>query len=109
MEAQAPAVGPWLYRCFTCRNNVALHDDVISTDFRGYHGRAYLFYRAMNITTGPNEDKQFVTGQYTVADVFCNECKETLGWKYVHASEEEQKYKEGKIILEKAKIVKETW
>ena len=30
-----------------------------------------------------------------------------LGWKYVEAFEESQKYKEGKFILEKAMIVKE--
>lgn len=30
-----------------------------------------------------------------------------LGWKYVEAFEESQKYKEGKFILEKAMIMKE--
>jgi hypothetical protein len=30
-----------------------------------------------------------------------------LGWKYETAYEESQKYKEGKYILEKAKVLKE--
>jgi hypothetical protein len=32
-----------------------------------------------------------------------------LGWKYEKAFEESQKYKEGKYILEKAKVMKENW
>lgn len=30
-----------------------------------------------------------------------------LGWKYEQAFEEEQRYKEGRFIVEKAKVVKE--
>ena len=50
-----------------------------------------------------------MTGLHTVADVCCSECGELLGWKYLRAYEESQKYKEGKIILEKFKIAKENW
>jgi hypothetical protein len=32
-----------------------------------------------------------------------------LGWKYERAYEASQKYKEGKFIFEKLKIVKENW
>ncbi len=41
-----------------------------------------------------------------MADVFCSDCQAYVGWKYEEAFEESQKYKEGKFILEKAKIVK---
>ncbi|KAI5329283.1 hypothetical protein L3X38_028680 [Prunus dulcis] len=61
----------------------------------------------MNITVGPKEDRQLMTGLHTVADVSCCDCREVLGWKYERAYEETQKYKEGKFILEKSKIVKE--
>ena len=37
----------------------------------------------------------------------CDQRDERLGWKYVEAFEESQKYKEGRFILEKAKIIKE--
>ena len=50
-----------------------------------------------------------MTGLHTVADVFCCDCCQVLGWKYERAYEESQKYKEGKFILEKSKIVKENW
>ena len=41
-----------------------------------------------------------------VADIYCNACDTRLGWKYVEAFEESQKYKEGRFILEKAMIIK---
>ncbi|KAK2402372.1 hypothetical protein P8452_03158 [Trifolium repens] len=96
-----------LYFCFNCRNHVALHDDVISKTFQGRNGRAFLFSHAMNVTIGPKEDKELMTGLHTIADVFCCDCHQVLGWKYERAYEESQKYKEGKYILEKSKIVRE--
>ena len=40
------------------------------------------------------------TGRHVVRDVFCKQCKETVGWKYDRAYESTEKYKEGKYILE---------
>lgn len=34
-------------------------------------------------------------------------CAAVLGWKYEQAFEESQRYKEGRFIVEKAKVVKE--
>lgn len=48
-----------------------------------------------------------MTGLHTVADIFCNVCGAGLGWQYLEAFEESQKYKEGKVILEKAKMAKQ--
>lgn len=45
-----------------------------------------------------------MTGQHTVSDVSCAICGIVLGWKYVEASEESQKYKVGKYILETKRI-----
>ena len=53
------------------------------------------------------EDRILITGLHTVADIHCNSCETVLGWKYEHAFEHSQKYKEGKYILEKALIVKD--
>lgn len=63
----------------------------------------------MNVVQGPKEDRQLITGLHTVADVHCSDCGEVLGWKYEKAYEELQKYKEGKFVLAKLKIVKENW
>ncbi|KAM7504898.1 hypothetical protein LguiB_003802 [Lonicera macranthoides] len=101
--------GPRLYSCHKCRNHVSLHDDIVSKAFQGRNGRAFLFSHAMNFTLGPKEDRNLMTGLHTVADVHCGDCREVLGWKYERAFEATQKYKEGKFILEKSKIVKENW
>jgi hypothetical protein len=42
-----------------------------------------------------------------VRDISCKLCEERLGWIYEYAVEESQKYKEGKVILEKALIDEE--
>ncbi|RRT41349.1 hypothetical protein B296_00050331 [Ensete ventricosum] len=64
--------GPKVFKCGRCKVDLASHDAIISKDFHGRHGRAYLFR---------NEK----------------------------AYEESQKYKEGKYILEKARMSKEGW
>jgi hypothetical protein len=48
--------------------------------------------------------RNLVTGQHMVSDISCAICGSVLGWKYVQASEESQKYKVGKYILETKRI-----
>lgn len=48
--------------------------------------------------------RQLVTGAHTVSDVSCF-CGSVLGWKYVAAEEESQRYKVGKFILETKKTM----
>lgn len=45
-----------------------------------------------------------MTGQHTVSDISCSVCGSVLGWKYVEAQEESQRYKVGKFILETKRI-----
>ncbi|KAJ6943740.1 hypothetical protein NC652_009250 [Populus alba x Populus x berolinensis] len=85
---------------------ISIHRSIV---LQGRHRRAFLFSHAMNIMVGPEEDRQLMTGLHTVAAVDCSDCRGVLGWKYERVYEETQKYKEGKFILEKLKIVKENW
>uniref|UniRef100_A0A7S0WSD2 Protein yippee-like n=1 Tax=Pyramimonas obovata TaxID=1411642 RepID=A0A7S0WSD2_9CHLO len=102
--------GPRIYSCSNCRTHSADHDEIISKSFQGRHGRAFLFSNVVNVTLGPKEDRLLITGLHTVADIYCSCCQAVLGWKYEQAFEENQKYKEGKFIVEKAKMMKEgTW
>lgn len=39
-----------------------------------------------------------------VADISCAICEKVVGWKYVDAREEAQKYKVGKFILEMRRV-----
>ncbi|GAB4844627.1 hypothetical protein Ancab_038029 [Ancistrocladus abbreviatus] len=100
------AGGLCTYSCFICRNYVARHDDIISKSFQAQSGRAFLFSHAFNVMVGPKEDRHLITGLHTVADVFCSDCGEELGWKYLRAYQESQKYKEGKFVLEKYNCIR---
>jgi hypothetical protein len=78
----------------------------MSKSFQGRHGRAYLFASVVNVTIGPKENRMLITGLHTVADLHCTVCNTLLGWKYLEAFEQSQKYKENKFILEKNKMSK---
>lgn len=69
-------------------------------NFRGQHGKAYLFDSVVNISEGPAGERNMTTGRHVVRDIACKQCSETLGWKYDKAFEASEKYKEGKFILE---------
>ncbi len=50
------------------------------------------------------QDRVMLTGRHMVRDVSCKNCDTKLGWIYEFATEENQRYKEGKVILERALI-----
>ena len=81
---------------------------------------------SVNVTPGVKEDRMMITGMHTVSDIFCVCCGSIVGWKYVRfvkiisqsyvyclasefyepllqeaAHEKNQRYKEGKYILER--------
>lgn len=45
-----------------------------------------------------------LTGRHWVRDVFCKKCNTKLGWMYEYAAEETERYKEAKVILERALV-----
>ncbi|KAL1917918.1 uncharacterized protein VTP21DRAFT_3752 [Calcarisporiella thermophila] len=96
-----------VYTCSTCHTHLSDHDSLISKAFHGRLGRAYLFSKVVNVSTGQVEDRLLITGLHTVADVFCDVCQTTVGWKYIYAYEDSQRYKIGKFVLERERIVKE--
>ncbi|EOA14167.1 hypothetical protein CARUB_v10027317mg, partial [Capsella rubella] len=95
------------YRCRFCRTHLALPDDLVSRSFHCRRGKAYLFNRSVNISMGPLEERMMLSGMHTVADIFCCCCGQNVGWKYESAHEKAQKYKEGKFVLERGRIVDE--
>ncbi|EME28025.1 Protein yippee-like 3 [Galdieria sulphuraria] len=100
--------GSTIYCCSTCKCHLAVHEDIMSKQFQGRHGRAYLFNNVVNISLGPKEERVLITGLHTVADIYCNVCHTVIGWKYLEAYEESQRYKENKYIVERKKMVKES-
>jgi hypothetical protein len=96
-----------------CSTDVAFASQIISKGFTGRHGRAFLVSPGaasadpslLNVRVGRSENRQLVTGWHVVADISCNTCSTKLGWKYVDAKEESQKYKIGKFILETERVM----
>ncbi|KAL1962199.1 hypothetical protein VTN77DRAFT_9920 [Rasamsonia byssochlamydoides] len=109
-------------RCARCAADICLTSQIISKGFTGRHGRAYLVSAApipgaifMTPSSSPTTSlpntitqravpRQLVTGAHTVCDISCVFCGSVLGWKYIAAEEESQRYKVGKFILETKRI-----
>ncbi|KAL1993400.1 hypothetical protein VTN49DRAFT_3349 [Thermomyces lanuginosus] len=110
-------------RCARCAAHICFTSQIISKGFTGRHGRAYLVsadpvsptapsptVTAPQNTSLPNTltqravSRQLVTGAHTVCDISCVFCGSVLGWKYLAAEDESQRYKVGKFILERKKI-----
>jgi hypothetical protein len=89
-----------IFGCKHCKTHLASADAIISRNFRGQHGKAYLFDSVVNISQAEAVERSMTTGRHEVRDISCRQCKETVGWKYDKAYEEREKYKEGKYILE---------
>ncbi|KAK4354001.1 hypothetical protein RND71_026195 [Anisodus tanguticus] len=104
-------VGPRIYSCCKCRNHIALHDDIVSKKFQvGKQWESLFIYACHECSDrakgglAPNDWFAYF------ADVKCSDYGEVLGWNYERAYDESQKYKEGKFVLERFKIVmKENW
>ncbi|KAF3760620.1 yippee-domain-containing protein [Cryphonectria parasitica EP155] len=103
---------PDVLRCNTCGTDIAYGLQIVSKGFTGRHGRALLVSpppsassaNLVNVTVGRPEPRNLVTGAHVVADINCLTCGVKIGWKYVDAREQAQKYKVGKFILETERV-----
>lgn len=48
--------------------------------------------------------RHLLTGAHVVADIYCLQCHTQLGWMYDDATNDGQKYKIGKYVMELARI-----
>lgn len=71
----------------------------------GHYALAQESANLVNIVVGRPEPRNLVTGAHVVADINCATCGVKIGWKYVDAREQAQKYKVGKFILETERVV----
>lgn len=95
------------YACAQCSTVIALQDELISKSFSGRDGRGFLVHSAVNLKHGKKEDRPLLTGVHTVQDVYCMGCNDRIGWYYMRAADPTQKYKEGKYLLERERLVKD--
>ncbi|KAL3140719.1 hypothetical protein ABBQ32_005274 [Trebouxia sp. C0010 RCD-2024] len=94
-----------VYSCACCGAHLARVDDLVSKSFHSRSGRAYLFSAVVNLMSAEKEARLMTTGLHTVCDLYCNGCMQVVGWSYIWAEEPSQKYKEGKSIIERTKVV----
>lgn len=108
-------------RCLCCAADICLTSQIISKGFTGRYGRAFLVsgepitsaiaMKSLPTDSLPNTiiqkpvPRRLVTGAHTVGDINCALCGNVLGWKYIAAEEESQRYKVGKFILETERIM----
>ncbi|GAA5899703.1 hypothetical protein JCM6882_005416 [Rhodosporidiobolus microsporus] len=95
------------FRCAACTLEIALQDELVSRAFTGGSGPAFLVRSACNVEVGNRASKQLISGKHEIAPIHCGGCSTELGWKYYVSPDSSQKYKEGKVILEKSKIYKD--
>ncbi|KAF9794010.1 hypothetical protein SFRURICE_015179 [Spodoptera frugiperda] len=97
--------GTRLFSCASCDVNLTNRSELISTRFTGATGsRAFLFHKVVNLVYSEVQDRVMLTGRHMVRDVSCKNCGTKLGWVYEFATEENQRYKEGRVILERALV-----
>lgn len=96
--------GSRIFSCATCDTSLTNRSHLISTRFTGATGRAFLFSRVVNLIYSDAQDRVMLTGRHMVRDVSCKRCDAKLGWFYEFAVEDSQRYKEGRVILERALI-----
>ena len=94
------------YGCRHCKTHLSSSFQIISRDYRGRTGTAYLMNKVVNVVEGKVEQRRMLTGDYLVCDILCHWCKRNVGWKYLQSSNDDQQYKEGKFILELKNICK---
>ncbi len=96
--------GTRLFSCASCDTPLTNRSELISTRFTGATGRAFLFNHVVNLNYSEVQDRVMLTGRHMVRDVACKNCEAKLGWVYEFATEENQRYKEGRVILERALV-----
>ncbi|KAJ1802663.1 hypothetical protein LPJ77_005611, partial [Coemansia sp. RSA 2523] len=96
--------GKGVFACRDCHTHFTLRKSIESRQYSGQYGRAVLLSDIVNVRVGEPDKRSMTTGMHIVQDIYCMRCNKYVGWTYVRAFEPEQKFKEGKFILERELI-----
>ncbi|XP_057593733.1 protein yippee-like 5 [Hippopotamus amphibius kiboko] len=91
-------------RLFSCANCDTIRSELISARITAATDRAFLFNKVVNLQCSEVQDRDMLTGRHVVRDVSCRNCNSKLGWIHEFATEDSQRYKEGRVILERALV-----
>uniref|UniRef100_UPI00358FCED6 protein yippee-like 5 n=1 Tax=Myxine glutinosa TaxID=7769 RepID=UPI00358FCED6 len=96
--------GTRLFSCANCDTILTNRAELISTRFTGATGKAFLFDKVVNLSFSEVQDRGTLIGRHMVRDVSCKKCTSKLGWMYEFSTEDDQRYMEGGVILERALV-----
>ncbi|GMM55665.1 Moh1 protein [Maudiozyma humilis] len=103
-RAQAAKLPFRTYVCRNCRTHISSTHEIISQQYRGKDGDAYLMSRVANVCEGASETRTMFTGDYVVCDIECQWCHAVVGWKYLISQNHGQRYKEGRYVMELERV-----
>lgn len=88
--------------CKECSSHLCLSQLILSDEFTGSSGPAYLVDNLINYQAENKvQESKMHTGTYLIKSVGCKQCKTRLGWTYKKAYKFSEAYKEGKFVIEK--------
>ncbi|PRP79309.1 hypothetical protein PROFUN_13003 [Planoprotostelium fungivorum] len=110
--------GENVWCCKICTTPLIDNNLMLSDKYTASTGEAYLFTEAANVSHGKQRAEKLRSGVYLICDLHFVYCHQRLGWHYVsqtrtretptiiqeESASDEQKYKEGKCVLEKQQI-----
>uniref|UniRef100_A0A8I6A9M4 Protein yippee-like n=1 Tax=Rattus norvegicus TaxID=10116 RepID=A0A8I6A9M4_RAT len=86
--------GTHLFSCANCDTILTNRSELISTQFTGTTGRAFLFHKVVNLQYNEVQDWVMLTGCHMVRDVSYKNCNSKLGRIYEFATEDSQHFRE---------------
>eukprot|EP00440_Ansanella_granifera_P005571 gb/GFBE01006051.1/.p1 GENE.gb/GFBE01006051.1/~~gb/GFBE01006051.1/.p1 ORF type:complete len:551 (+),score=70.55 gb/GFBE01006051.1/:1-1653(+) len=102
---QIPEDDAVVYHCTRCRSPILRTKDIVSTNYHGARGPAFLVNQLYNtVVDRAPYSAAFVTGAYSVCDVACAGCSIQLAKKYMDAREPSNRFKIGKFLLERTMV-----
>ncbi|OBA22571.1 yippee-domain-containing protein, partial [Metschnikowia bicuspidata var. bicuspidata NRRL YB-4993] len=91
--------------CDGCLAHLCLSSLVLSDQFWGLSGDAFLVDRLINILCEKQDlETSMRTGVYIINKIRCLQCSTKLGWHYKKSFKYSEYYKEGKYVIEKKYI-----
>lgn len=90
--------------CSKCDTPLTNRENFESGSYQGASGKAFLFTKATNLKYSHVQERDMMSGKHYVRDVYCKGCETKIGWMYEFAVSDNQRHKEGKVILEKLYI-----
>ncbi|KAF4651727.1 j-protein (type III) [Perkinsus chesapeaki] len=95
------------FYCTVCHSPVLLNAGIISDNYHGGRGPAFLVDRVFEKVISEEAlayNTTFTTGRYVVCNVTCGGCDAAIGKKYLACMDPSNSFKTGKYLIEQAAL-----